>query len=121
MPIFTAGTNSLKTKQAQLDYEGLKLNKQNTEQALALTALNAKNDVATAKAQLTSSVSQNSAAKSYFTLAEKAYAGGALTFIEYLDARTQLTNSEVGLNVAKFRVLQAYAALERETSQYALK
>jgi outer membrane protein TolC len=53
-------------------------------------------------------------------LAEKAFAGGAMPFIEYLDARTQITQAELGLNVAKYRLLQAYAAQERESATYSL-
>jgi len=120
-PLFAWGTNKLKTQRATYDARMAQLDKQNTQQALTLSATNARNDVQTAKAQLASAKSQNAAANSYFTLTEKAFASGAAPFIDYLDARTQLTNSEIGLNAAKYRLLAAHATQERETATYALK
>jgi outer membrane protein TolC len=57
-------------------------------------------------------------AQSYFNLVEKGYKEGVNTLIEFLDARNQLTSSQLQLNLRKLEVLVAEAQLERETASY---
>jgi outer membrane protein TolC len=60
---------------------------------------------------------QLEAARSYQKLIDKGYKEGVNTFIEAIDARNQLTNAQLQLNIILFRVLIAEANLERETAQ----
>ena len=57
---------------------------------------------------------QVEAAKSYFKLIDKGRSEGANTFIEWLDARNQLTTAEVQEQINKFRALIAWADYERQ-------
>lgn len=60
------------------------------------------------------------AAKKYFDLANKSYAEGQFSLIEYLDARTQWTNSAINVATRKCDYYISLAELERVMASYPL-
>ncbi|HAI84058.1 MAG TPA: TolC family protein, partial [Chitinophagaceae bacterium] len=64
---------------------------------------------------------QSKAAAAYQRLIEKGYKEGVSTFIETVDARTQLTNAQLLVSVQQFKLLSALAVLEREQATYPLQ
>ncbi len=64
---------------------------------------------------------QNEAANSYYRLIEKGYGEGIFTQIEWLDARNQLTLSEIQINMLTFQILMHAAEVERQAATYSLE
>ena len=63
---------------------------------------------------------QVKSAHSYFKLINKGFKEGANSLIEFIDARNQLTSSELTLNINKYKLMIEIANLERETASYDL-
>jgi outer membrane protein TolC len=76
----------------------------------------ARNNLSTAIVNLNSADKQYHSAKAYFNLIEKGYVGGINSLIEYMDARNQLTSSEIHIKINRYRVLSAYSELKRQTA-----
>ncbi|HYC30390.1 MAG TPA: TolC family protein, partial [Chitinophagaceae bacterium] len=64
---------------------------------------------------------QQEAAGNYFKLIDRGYKEGVNSFIEFLDARNQLTTAQLQVNITKYKVFSAVAEHERQTASYLLK
>lgn len=118
VPIFSAFKVRQKTAIAQLE---LGQNESRTEYAsrgLSLAAGVAINNLRSALESLDASQKQLEAASTYRRLIEKGYAEGVSTFIETIDARNQWTTAQLAQKIRLYKVLQAVAAVERETASY---
>lgn len=120
-PLFTGNRNLYKIQQTRLDIETLRLNTDETRQQLALAALVSRNNAVNAWNTYRSSQKQQEAAQKYFTLIDKGYREGVNSFIEFLDARNQLTTAQLQVNISKYKVLTTLADYERQTASYSLK
>jgi outer membrane protein TolC len=120
IPIFNGFRNSYSISRSKLDVKYSDLNTRNVSQQLELSAETAKNNLNSSQQEYQASKKQNQAAKSYFKLIEKGYQEGTNNLIEFLDARNQLTASELQLTINTYKVLQSIASLERETASYAI-
>lgn len=118
IPIFNGGQNNFKINRSKLDVKTAELNSKQVSQQLELSAEIAKNNLTSSYQEYQASKKQQTSAKSYFKLIETGYHEGTNSLIEYLDARNQLTNSDLQLTINTFKVLQAQASLERETASY---
>jgi outer membrane protein len=121
MPLFAGFTNRHKVTQARLDFKNTDLTLQQTTRQLNLGLETARNSLLSAQHNYRSAQKQLEAAQSYQRLIEKGYKEGANTFIESVDARTQLTSAQLQLTLNKYRMLIAMANLERESAAYPLK
>jgi outer membrane protein TolC len=70
--------------------------------------------VVTALSNYKASEKQVQAATSYFKLIDRGRGEGTNTFIEWLDARNQLTTAEVQQQITKYKTLIAWADYERQ-------
>lgn len=120
IPLFAGLTNRGKTKLAQYEAQNTELGMQQVTQQLTIGEATARNGVVTAYHNYEAAIKQLDAAASYQRLIEKGYRDGVNSFIETVDARSQLTQAQLQSNVAKYRVLIAQAAYERETASYPL-
>ena len=118
LPVFQGFRNNIQIKQAKLELDKTDLDAKNLQTQLQLAAELAERDLLTARANHAAAKEQLSAAKSYFTLIEKGYQQGINSLIEFIDARNQLTSSELQLSVRRQELLIAAASLERETSSF---
>jgi len=118
IPIFAGFRNRNKIKQAGLDVKNAQLNLEQTQQQLNLAGSVARNNLVSAYKTFLSSQKQLEAAQAYQRLIERGYREGSNTFIETIDARNQLTQSELLVSVNQYKVLVAAAALERETASF---
>lgn len=118
IPIYTGKRNLYKIEQSNLDAKSLELLKDNTKKQLELAAFTSRNNITTAFANYTAATKQQEAARSYFKLIDRGYIEGANNFIELLDARTQLTNSQLQVNINQYKFLSALADFERQTATY---
>jgi outer membrane protein TolC len=111
----------MKIEQTQYDLQSLKLSTEQLQEQLQLAALQSLNNAQNAyNAYLTNLKKQESAAQ-YFKLLERGYTEGVNSFIEFLDARNQLTSAQLQLNISKYRFLAGLAEFERQTAGYQLQ
>lgn len=118
VPLFQGFRNNIGIRQGNIEIEKTQTQLQNITRQLALAADIAQNDLHTALQNFEASKEQLKSAQSYFNLVEKGYREGVNAMIEYLDARNQLTSSQLQQNLRQFEVLIAEARLERETASY---
>ncbi len=118
VPIFQGKRNLYKIEQTELDIKNISLEKENTRQQLQLAAHTSRNNVLSVQSNYLSSQKQFEAARQYFKLIDRGYTEGVNTFIEFLDARNQLTSSQMQVNITKYKVAAAVANYERQTASY---
>jgi outer membrane protein TolC len=120
-PIFQGSRNVIAIRQSKLEIEKTEQHLDYTTKQLALAASLSKNQLHTTMQNYHAAEKQLKSAQSYFNLIEKGYKEGVNSLIEFLDARNQLTSSQLQLNLRKLEVLTAEAHLERETASYSFK
>ncbi|MFN4005917.1 MAG: TolC family protein [Chitinophagaceae bacterium] len=121
VPIFNGKRNLHKIQQARYDVQQTETQLKSVTQQLAVTQNIASNDVKVALENYLAAQQQSKAAAAYQRLIEKGYKEGVSTFIETVDARTQLTNAQLLVSVQQFKLLSALAVLEREQATYPLQ
>jgi outer membrane protein len=121
VPVFDGGRNRNNIKQAQLDLVSLDLQKDLLLQRLEMAVEMAKNNVAAAWATRKATAKEVVAAKAYFNLIDKGFKEGANTFLEFMDARNQLTTAALQLNIDQYNVLMQLAEYERQTAVSKIK
>jgi len=121
VPIFTGKRNLYKIEQTKLEAQSIELETSNTKRQLELAASISKNNAASAYSNYQAAIKQHESSQKYFKLIDKGYNEGVNSFIEFLDARNQLTNSELQVNISKYKTLAALADYERQTASYSFK
>jgi len=116
IPIFEGLRNRVKISKTRLDIDDVLNQKELAENQFNMAANVARNNLSTAIVNLSSSEKQYQSAKAYFNLIEKGFKGGMNSLIEYMDARNQLTSSEIHIKINRYRVLSAYSELKRQTA-----
>ena len=120
LPIFQGLRNDRTIRQRQLEIQKSEQDLFHTQKRLQLAASVARNELETTIQNYHAAEEQLRSAQSYFHLIEKGYKEGVNSLIEFLDARNELTSSQVQLNVRKLEALTASAHLERETASYSI-
>lgn len=118
LPIFQGSRNTIAIRQSKLETQKTEQHLQHTAKQLALATSISKNQLHTTLQNYAAAEQQFKSAQSYFNLIEKGYKEGVNSLIEFLDARNQLTSSELQLNLRKLEVLTAEAQVERETASF---
>jgi outer membrane protein TolC len=121
LPLFQGFRNNIAIRQSNLEIQKTQQNLNHTERHLELAALVAKNDHHTAIQNYIASQEQLKSSQSYFNLIEKGYREGVNSLIEYLDARNELTVSQLQQTLRQFEMLTTEARVERETASYTLE
>jgi outer membrane protein len=121
MPIFNGKRNIRKIQQTKLDIQSASKKYAETEALLKISQAVAWNGLQTAISNQAAANKQLEAATAYQRLIEKGYREGVNTYLETLDARNQVTQSRLLVNVNHFKVLTAQAQLEREQASYPLE
>lgn len=120
VPIFAGFRYKNKIKQSGLDVKNAQLSVDQVKQKLDLSGGVARNNLVSIYQSFLSSQKQLEAAQAYQRLIERGYREGTNTFIETVDARNQLTQSQLQVSVNQYKVLIAAANLERETASFNL-
>jgi len=116
VPIYSGNRNNLQVQAAKNDLEIAKLQREYVQSQLEMSAQVAYNQVLSAKAQYESSLSQLTLAETYFRLINKGYQQEINSFLETIDARTQLSKAQLSTSIHYYQLLIALAKLERETA-----
>jgi len=97
------------------------LNTDQVKEQLQLAAFVSRNNVTTAFGNYQSALKQEEAAVKYFSLIDKGFKEGINPYIELLDARTQLTNARLLVNINETKIWLALTDYERQTASYTLQ
>ncbi len=114
IPIFEGFRNSYKIDQAELDLKNIQLSLNIARNQLKLSQSIARGNLIAARQNYFTAIKKYKAASSYERLISKGYKEGVNTFIETVDARSQLTQAELMLSISTNKVLTALADYERE-------
>jgi outer membrane protein TolC len=121
IPIFSGNRNIYKIQQSELDIKSIELTEKNTRNQLELAAFNSRSNARNNYNTYLSAEKRVEAATQYFKLIDRGYREGVNNFIEMLDARNQLTQSQLQKEVNRYRFLASLADYERQTSSYSFK
>jgi outer membrane protein TolC len=120
VPIFSGNRNLYKIKGSELDIRQAELNQNQARRQIEMAAFTARSNARNLYGNYLATIRQEEASARYFTLIDRGYREGVNSFIELLDARNQLTQSQLQLALNKFRFLAAIADYERQTTTYTL-
>ncbi|NWF50319.1 MAG: TolC family protein [Ignavibacteriaceae bacterium] len=114
-PVFEGFRNSNKVEMAELELRNAELELKKINNAIDLSIQTARNELENSLQNYESSLKQLKAAQGYYGLINKGYQEGINSFIETIDARNQLTTTQILVNINKLKVHIARANYERET------
>lgn len=120
IPIFNGLKTNLKVKEAKNNVEIAQLQKEYVQNQLSVAVSKSYNDVLSAKERYQAALKQLEMAETYHRLIDKGYTAGVNTYLETVDARSQLSNAKLNVNVQYYQFLSALAILEREVASYEL-
>jgi outer membrane protein TolC len=118
IPIFAGFRNQNKIRQSQMDVSALQAQYDQVEDQLNLQVQTTQNSYNSAWQIYDSNTAQVEAAKRYMGDIFKKYKQGQANFIEFLDARTDLTTAEIQQSIALSNVWIKWAELERAKASY---
>ncbi len=122
VPIFDGGKKYFKTKQNNISYGNLLLQRENTTRQLKLSVQNSLDNIAIAVEQVTSNKESVIQAEKAYSISQKRYSVGSGTLLEMNTSETALTQSRLQYAQSIYDYLAAKANLEatlgRPTSQY---
>jgi outer membrane protein len=121
VPLFSGGRNRNNITLARLEQSSLLLQKDQLSKQLQVAAISARNNLVTALAEVEATDLQLTSANAYFNLIDKGYREGINSQIEFIDARDQLTNASLKLNIARYNVLSQLAEYQRQTATSKVK
>jgi outer membrane protein len=111
--LFSGLQNKAKISQALIDKEHAKQQLDEVKNKIALQVISALNEVRTSEAALVTAESQVKTAREGFRLIRRRYEEGQANLLEFMDARSTLTQAEENLIVKKYDYLSNYAEFEK--------
>jgi len=117
-PLFKANDNKYKIRQARIDIAAIDEQYKQLAQQVSLEQTTTTNNYNSALESLHSLSDAVSSAREAYRLAERRFNEGQALQIELIDARTQLTNTEIRYSLGRLAVLNRAADLERVTASY---
>lgn len=121
VPIFAGFRNRNKIKQSDLDVRNAQLTLDQAKQQLDFAGNVAANNLLSAYHTFLSAQKQLEAAQTYQRLIDRGYKEGVNTYIETIDARSQLTQAQLAVSINQYKVLTAAAGVERESASFNLQ
>jgi outer membrane protein len=114
--LFKGFENRAKIRQAQIDRKIAESKLEEAKKQIELQVLNTMNELKASEKGIVAAESTLSNAREGFRLVDKRYDQGQASLLEYLDARTTLTQSEENLIISRFRYLSCFAEFEKVTA-----
>lgn len=112
--LWNGNRNRWQERQVELETQQLNLRRQDVVSQFQLKQKVALEEVRAAYETLKATKQELASANEYFRVVERSYREDMATYIEYLDARTQLTNANLQKSLKDFQLWGQLAALERE-------
>jgi outer membrane protein TolC len=114
--LFSGFQNREKIKQSILDKEIIESKIAEVKKQIELQVLTTMNELLTDEKGIIAAESRLKNAKEGFRLVKRKYEEGEASLIEFIDARTTLTQSEENFIISKFSYLSAFAEFEKVTA-----
>jgi outer membrane protein TolC len=111
--LFSGFQNRAKIKQAQIDKTIIESQLEEARKQIELQVINSLNELLTAEKGITAAESRVRNAGEGFRLVNRKYEEGQASLIEFLDARTTMTQAEENLIISKFSYLSCFAEFEK--------
>ncbi|HMO38940.1 MAG TPA: TolC family protein [Saprospiraceae bacterium] len=112
LPIYSGNRNKQKIKMAEMDVATIQSQRAQVADQLALQLRTSVTDYQSALQLFRSSRTQARTAQRYFDDVSKLYREGQALYIEYLDARNELTNAELQQVISLFNVWQKWTEVQ---------
>jgi outer membrane protein TolC len=116
LPLFESFRQSYKTEDSELELKKSELELSLVKNQLQMKIRIARDEVKSAWDALGSALKQEAFALSYNSLISRGYQEGVNSFIETIDARTQLLNAKLLVNINRIKFEIAKVNLNRETA-----
>jgi outer membrane protein len=116
--LFSGFQNNAKIKQTLLQKEIIESQIEEVKKQIELQVINSLNELLAAEKGIIAAEKQLKNAGEVFRLVNRKYEEGQASLIEFIDARTTLTQAEENLIISKFRYLSDYAEFEKATATY---
>lgn len=114
--LFSGFQTSARIKQSMIDKTIIDTRLEETRKQIELQVITTLNDLLTAEKGITAAETRLMNAKEGFRLMKRKYDEGQASLIEFLDARTNMTQAELNLIISRFNYLSSYAELEKVTT-----
>jgi outer membrane protein TolC len=114
--LFSGFQNRAKIKQAIIDKEIISNQLDEAKKQIELQVINTLNELLTAEKGITAAETRMKNAGEGFRLVNRKYEEGQASLIEFLDARTTMTQAEENLIISKFSYLSCFAEFEKVTA-----
>lgn len=114
--IFEGKQKKYRLQQAQLNIQQLRQDLELVKQQIELQVRDAWYSVQAAQQQLEAERAALLSAQKSFRLIQKRYQAEQAILVEYLDARTKMTNAEIAVSISEYDLLIRQAQLERALS-----
>lgn len=116
--IFKGNQNKAKIQQAKLELEQLKEKSLEVQNQIRLEVVDAYYGLLSAREAIITAKDQQKSNSAAFSIVNKKYNNGQSNLLEFIDARTSMTNSEENLIIKKFDLLIIMAEFERVTAHF---
>jgi len=114
--LFSGFRNKSKIKQSVYEKEIIDSKIDEVKKQIELQVINILNELLTAEKSILAAEAQVRNAREGFRLVNRKYEEGEASLIEFIDARTTLTQSEENLIISKFSYLTCFAEFEKVTA-----
>jgi len=114
--LFSGFQNRAKIKQAMLDKTIILSQLEGARKQIELQVINIMNELLTAEKGIAAAETRLKNASEGFRLLNRKYEEGQATLIEFLDARTTMTQAEENLIISRFSYLSCFAEFEKVTA-----
>lgn len=111
-------TTNAKVQQAKIQKMETENRKAELHQQVGLQVINAYYGLEAAQQRILKADAERNAAQQAFRLMNKKYTQGQANLVEFTNARTQLTNAEQNLSIARYGYQAKLAEFERATAGY---
>jgi outer membrane protein TolC len=118
--VFNGGQDAARRSAARIDADRIRLTREDAADRIRLDVRQAYQAAIVAREAIATAEARVAAARRTFDLVRRRYDEGAANQIEFLDARTQLTNAELNRALTANRYAMRYVDLERATALRAL-
>lgn len=107
--LFKGWQNRSKIRQSEIEKETADLKLEETRKQISLQVINTINELLAAEKGISAAESRLKNANEGFRLVKRKYEEGQSSLIEFIDARTTMTQAEENLIISKFTYLSAFA------------
>jgi len=114
--LFEGFTNRARIRQAIIQKEIAETQLEEVKKQIELQVINAVSELSAADKGIAAAESQLKNARESYRIVEKKYDEGQASLIEYIDARTSMTQAEENLIISRFQYLSAFAEFEKITA-----